>query len=132
MKLTVRQKAFADYYLECGNASEAARKAGYSEKTAPGTGAENLKKPQIAQYIAERLAEIEDKRIATVEEVMVFYTSVLRGEVKDAFDLEASLESRMEAGKELMKRYNASADKNQASMEKLDGLLKEFKDAVIG
>ena len=62
----------------------------------------------------------------------MFYTSVLRGEVKDAFDLEASLESRMEAGKELMKRYNASADKNQASMEKLDGLLKEFKDAVIG
>lgn len=132
MKLTVRQKAFADHYLECGNASEAARRAGYSEKNAKGMGAENLAKPHISQYIAERLAEIESKRIATVEEVMVFYTSVLRGEVKDAFDLEASLESRMEAGKELMKRYNASADKNQASMEKLDGLLKEFKDAVIG
>lgn len=29
MKLTPKQKAFADYYIECGNATEAARKAGY-------------------------------------------------------------------------------------------------------
>lgn len=32
MKLTVKQKAFADYYIECGNATEAAKRAGYKEK----------------------------------------------------------------------------------------------------
>ena len=34
MNLTPKQKAFADYYIELGNATEAAIKAGYNEKTA--------------------------------------------------------------------------------------------------
>ena len=41
--LTPKQKAFADYFIECGNASEAARKAGYSLKTAGSIGAEKQK-----------------------------------------------------------------------------------------
>ncbi|RQN13726.1 terminase small subunit, partial [Clostridium perfringens] len=32
MKLTPKQKAFAEYYIETGNATEAARKAGYKGK----------------------------------------------------------------------------------------------------
>ena len=43
-----RQKAFADYYIECGNAAEAARKAGYSVNTARQMGKENLTKPYIS------------------------------------------------------------------------------------
>ncbi len=42
MKLTEKQKRFADYYIELGNATEAARKAGYSSKTAKSIGQENL------------------------------------------------------------------------------------------
>lgn len=34
MKLTEKQKKFADYYIELGNATQAAIKAGYSKKTA--------------------------------------------------------------------------------------------------
>ena len=30
--LTPKQKAFADYYIKCGNAAEAARKAGLNEQ----------------------------------------------------------------------------------------------------
>lgn len=53
MKLTPKQKAFADNYIENGgNASAAARDAGYRERAAGSMGAENLKKPQIAAYIA--------------------------------------------------------------------------------
>ena len=49
MKLTPKQKAFADNYIENGgNASAAARDAGYRERAAGSMGAENLKKPQIA------------------------------------------------------------------------------------
>ena len=46
-----RQKAFADYYIEYGNAAEAARKAGYSANTARQMGKENLTKPYILEYI---------------------------------------------------------------------------------
>ena len=104
-ELTPKQKAFADYYIETGNATEAARRAGYSAKTAKQTGAENLSKPYLAAYIKERMAEIEAGRIATAEEVIRFYSSVLRGEVKDQFGLDAQLADRLNAGKELMKRY---------------------------
>ncbi len=44
MKLTPKQKAFADYYIQTGNATEAAIKAGYSKKTARFIGNENLTK----------------------------------------------------------------------------------------
>lgn len=130
MALTPKQKAFADYYIKTGNASEAARKAGYSEKTAPFIGAENLKKPQISAYIAERLKPTEKKRIADADEVIAFYTAVMRGEVKDQFGLDASLSDRLKAGDSLMKRYAVGAEKNKGAMEKLDNLLREFRDAI--
>lgn len=53
-KLTEKQKRFADYYIETGNATKAAVKAGYSRKTAKETGYENLTKPHISSYIEER------------------------------------------------------------------------------
>ena len=107
MALNERQKAFADYYIQTGNATEAAIKAGYSEKTAYSIGNENLNKPEISAYIAERMAEQSSKRIADANEVIEFYTAVMRGEVKDQFGLDASLSDRLKAGNALMKRYNA-------------------------
>ena len=46
-KLTEKQQRFADEYIRLGNATEAARLAGYSPKTAAVVGAENLIKPNI-------------------------------------------------------------------------------------
>ena len=70
-----------------------------------------------------------EKRVADADEVMKFFSSVMRGEVKDAFGLDPSLDTRINAGKELMKRYAAS-DKGKAAVDKLDKLLEEFRDAV--
>ena len=103
-ELTPKQKAFADYYIECGNATEAAKRAGYSEGSARQIGTENLSKPSISAYIAEKTKPTEDKRIATGQEVMEFFTAVMRGEVLDAFDLPPSLADRKDAAKELAKR----------------------------
>lgn len=130
--MTPKQKAFADYYIQSGNATEAARKAGYKGNniTLGAVGAENLKKPQIASYIAERMGQQERSRVADANEVIEFYTAVMRGEVKDQFGLEASLSDRLKAGDSLMKRYAAAADRNKSAMDKLDGLLKEFQDAI--
>lgn len=80
MKLTVKQKAFADYYIELGNATEAAIKAGYSKKYAGQNSDKLLKNTKIKMYIDERLKQIEDERIASAAEVMKYLTSVLRGE----------------------------------------------------
>lgn len=115
MDLTPKQKAFVDEFLKCGNATEAAKKAGYSERSARQMGAENLSKPSISEYIQERQKQIDNERIASITEIQQFYSSVLRGEVKDQFGLEASLDTRMAAGRELMKRFEkAESNKNDS------------------
>lgn len=115
MDLTPKQKAFADEFLKCGNATEAAKRAGYSKQSARQMGTENLSKPSISSYIQERQKQIDDERIADIAEIQRFYSSVLRGEVKDQFGLDASLETRIAAGRELMKRFEkAETNKNDS------------------
>ena len=119
MNLKPRQKAFADYYIECGNSTEAARKAGYSEKTSRSIGAENLTKPDISAYIAERMQAQNEARVASADEVLQFFSSVMRGEVKDQFGLDAALSDRLNAGKELMKRYAAADNSARADVPQI-------------
>ncbi|MBS6062627.1 MAG: terminase small subunit [Peptostreptococcaceae bacterium] len=78
--MTKKQKRFCDEYLIDCNATQAAIRAGYSEKTAYSIGQENLNKPEIKAYIDEQLNEIHNKSIADAAEVMKYLTSVLRGE----------------------------------------------------
>lgn len=119
MNLTPKQKAFADYYIEFGNSTEAARKAGYSEKTCYAIGAENLKKPQISAYISERMQAQNEAQVASADEVLRFFSSVMRGEVKDQFGLDAALSDRLNAGKELMKRYAAADNSARADVPQI-------------
>lgn len=130
MALRPKQIAFCDFYIEYGDATKAALAAGYSEKTAYSIGSENLRKPELSEYIAKRLEEQRAKRVASADEVMEFFSSVMRGEVRDAFDLDPSLDTRISAGKEILKRYNASDSRNRSSLERLDALLKEFVEAT--
>lgn len=126
MKLTPKQKAFADEYLICGNATEAARKAGYKQPHVQGS--QNLEKLSVLSYIAERQKQIENSRIADVKEVMEFYSAVMRGEVKDQFDMDASLTDRLSAGRELMKRYEKADNTKNESLDRLDEILKGLKE----
>jgi len=102
--LTPKQKAFADNYIKCGNATEAAKEAGYNPKSARQIGAENLTKPYILDYIKQRTTPTEQKRIASGDEVLQFFTRVMNGEEKDAFGLDASLDTKIKAAVELAKR----------------------------
>ena len=80
-KLNMKHKAFCDFYIELGNATEAAVKAGYNPKTARQIGSMNLTKVDIKSYIDEKMKEIESDRIAKAEEVLAFLSASLRGEV---------------------------------------------------
>ena len=78
--MTEKQKRFCEEYIKDLNAKQAAIRAGYSEKTAYSIGSENLNKPELKMYIDEMLSELQSESIATAEEVLRYYTSVLRGE----------------------------------------------------
>lgn len=129
--MTQKQKAFADYYIETGNASESARRAGYSERSAYALGERTLKNVEVARYIGERMAAQDEKRVASADEVLQFYSAVIRGEVKDQFGLDASLADRIKAADSLMKRYNVADDRNRATLDKLDAVLKGLHDAAV-
>ena len=66
-KLTPKQQRFVTEYLKSGNATEAAKQAGYSEKTANGTATENVSKPVIARAI-ERAQARRNDRLALEED----------------------------------------------------------------
>lgn len=132
MKLTNRQKAFADYYIELGNATEAARRAGYKGKNVNKIASENLAKLDIKHYIDERMALIESKRIAKSEEVLQYLTRVLRGEETEQvvviestgdfmsearlIDKELSAKDKLKAAELLGKRYRLFVDKVEANV----------------
>lgn len=78
MKLTEKQKRFCDYYIETGNATEAARKAGYKGKNLDVIGSQNLVK--LRKFIDEKLKQKESERIASQDEVLEFLTRVMRGQ----------------------------------------------------
>ena len=60
----------------------------------------NVKK-EIVRVINE---ELKPETVATAQEVMSYFTAVMRGEVKDQFGLEAPLSERTRAAQELAKR----------------------------
>ncbi|KXZ17904.1 terminase [Bacillus nakamurai] len=123
MKLTEKQKRFADFYIELGNATEAARKAGYSQKTAKSIGQENLTKPDIKSYIKERLAEKDAERVASQDEILEFLTAVMRGEkteqipvgigegAQELEDKDPYLKDRVKAAELLGKRHGMWTEK---------------------
>ena len=126
--LTQRQKAYCDYYIECGNGIEAAKRAGY--KSPKISSEQNRRKQACKQYIADRMRPTEEKRIASADEVLQFLTDVMMGKVKDQFGLDASLQDRTNAAKELMKRYAVADQRQQGTLQRLDGLLMTFKAAI--
>lgn len=116
MKLTAKQKKFADNYIKTGNATQSAIDAGYSKKTAKSVGSENLTKPAIKAYIDEKMKEIESDRIMGAQEALEFLTNVVRGKeletkvVTTQFDVStvnvpADVKTKISAAKEILKRY---------------------------
>jgi phage terminase small subunit len=124
VKLKPQHQDFADYYLQLGNAEQAAIKAGYSERYARGNAYKLVAHSGIRAYIEERLAKKDIKKIADQDEVLAFLTNVLRGEeteripmfAKDHFEMvdnTPSIKDRTKAAELLGKRYTLWTDKQQ-------------------
>jgi phage terminase small subunit len=69
-KLTAKQELFVKEYLIDLNATQAAIRAGYSEKTAEVIACENLRKPNIAKAIQAAMDKRASKLEITAEKVL--------------------------------------------------------------
>ena len=132
MKLTAKQRLFADEYIKSGNATQSAIKAGYAEKAAYRTGADNLRKPQIKSYIDAKMAEIESHKIADAKEAMQAITAIARGETTETqaqinplsgkwekIEVPADLKVRLSAWKEILKRYPLADEFSKTQLRKM-------------
>jgi len=79
MALRNKQRMFIEAYLQSWNATQAAIKAGYSEKTAYSIGHENLSKPEIAKEIKRRI----DESAMTTDEVLARLAKQARASMED-------------------------------------------------
>lgn len=80
--LTRKQQVFVAEYIRCWNASEAARRAGYSQRTAGSIGAENLTKPEIQEAIQAKLAEVH----MSADEALKLQADIARADVGDIME----------------------------------------------
>lgn len=113
-QLNIRQQAFIEHYLICWSATEAAKRAGYSAKTAYAQGSRLLSYAEVKTAIAGRIAELK----ASADEVLLRLTAHSRGSVAD-FLTEAGdidLKAARAAGKlhliKKLKRTTRSDDKD--------------------
>lgn len=116
MKLTPKQEKFCELYASLGNATEAAKQAGYSEKTARSVGAENLTKPDIQKRLEELTRKRKEARIADAEEVLTFFSDVMR-------DGNIQAKDRLRAAENLAKRMGLDKERREDAGEALDDFI---------
>lgn len=127
--MNARQKKFCDEYLIDCNATQAAIRAGYSQKTAKQIGQENLTKPDLKAYIDEQLEILHNQKTADAQEVLEYLTAVMRGEhteqvlklvgegVQTITDIDVSARERLKAAELIGKRYGMFKDGLNVDLE---------------
>lgn len=131
MKLTHKQRLFVDEYVKSGNATNAAIKAGYSERYAHTNVTKLLQNTTVKHYISTKMAEIESRKIADAKEAMQGITAIARGETKEIqasinpltgqwekTKVPADLKTRLNAWKEILKRYPLTDEMAKAQLKK--------------
>ena len=128
-RLTEKQKAFADYYIESLNATESYKIAyNCSYNTARTNGARLLANANIKEYIDEVMSAKNESRIASQDEILQILTDIARGiteeEVVQFSQLgeelrttrKPTIKDRMRASELLGKRYRMWIDKVEANV----------------
>lgn len=100
--LTPIEQRFVTNFIKTGDAVKSIKEAGYTGN--PHYGSRLLSKPHIQAEINKVMDDLKKETLATAEEVMEYFTAVMRGEVKDQFGLDAPLGERTKAAQELAKR----------------------------
>lgn len=130
LKLNARQKAFCEYYVATGNATEAATKAGYSETYSKTRTNVLLQNVEICRYINELQEKTKTSRIMTAIERKEFLTKmILKEETKDTDRLKAlDILNKMDGEYTQKVEVNGNINSNPFSNLTTDELKEIIKD----
>ena len=113
MKLTPKQQAFADYYIQTGNATESYKKAYESckkDESAMVNGSKLLRNAKVVKYIEERQKEIDSTRTADMKEVKEFWSQTMR-------DVGNTMKDRLKASELIARTSGAFLEKVEVKGE---------------
>lgn len=117
MDLTPKQKAFADEYIKNGgNASNAARKAGYSNGIIRNATKKLLEKGCISAYIAEKQSLIEKQKgtdIMSLAEIQQRRSMIARGELTDSFGFAPDFSDQLKSMNDLEKTLKIKQEQEE-------------------
>lgn len=112
-KLTPRQQKFVEFYAQSGNATDAARRAGYAERYVRENAPKILQKTAVKDALAELTQKVSDERIADAAERQRFWTGIMRGEDVYEKAVEIDLKDRLKAAELLGKAHQDFVDKTE-------------------
>lgn len=110
MALTPKQERFVQEYLVDLNATQAAIRAGYKEKTASAIGSENLRKPEIQKALKKALKDREERTEVTQDYVIRKLVEIADKEASDAQDSELKYSNKLRA-LELLGKHTGAFEK---------------------
>lgn len=110
--MTERQRKFAEYYVQCGNAEQAAVSAGYSEQYARGNAYKLVANSGVAAYIKQLSEATQTARIMTARDRQELLSDIARDEDNAAADRIRAVDTLNKMTGEYTTKVEASVQKN--------------------
>ena len=131
MKLTPKQRRFADGYLIDLNATQSAIRAGYSKKTARSIGDENLTKPDIKKYLQASMKKRQERTETDADYVLNRLVDIDQMDLLDIMEEDGTLKDISQWPK-VWRQFISGIDvlelfEGQGNERKKNGLMKKIK-----
>lgn len=117
-----RQKRFAEYYAQSGNAAQSAVKAGYSDKYANTNAAKLLQNTTIQEYIRELSEKAQDERIMTAKERQALLSDI----AKDGDNVPSDRIKAVDTLNKMTGEYTVKVDTTVKTSAKLADVFKQL------
>ena len=112
-KLNARQKKFAEYYVQSGNAEQSAINAGYSEKYARGNAHKLVAISCISEYIKELSDKLKDERIMSAKDRQAALSDIARSDEQDPSDRIRAIDTLNKMTGEYIVKVDAKVEQSE-------------------
>lgn len=145
MKLSLKQRRFADEYIKSGNATQAYINAGYSKNKANTNATKLLQNTTIKQCIKERIEQAQEESLMSITEALALSASIARGEPQKAYSkkydhlndkvenevtytITPHIEERQRSIDHILKVHGAYIDKKEITQKNIEINIGDYND----
>lgn len=123
----MRQRKFAEYYVQSGNTVQSAINAGYSENYANANVCKLLENVRVRKYIKELSDKAKDERILTAKDRQVLLSDIANNTEEETSDRIKAIDTLNKMTGEYLNKVEVSGSL-QTETSKLDDLIRQMSD----